>query len=67
MRNTSFILNIYEKKSLSSKLATQLLYGENFTIQKNYRNWIKVKSKYDNYIGYIKKKNLNQKSLIHIR
>ena len=61
MRNTSFILNIYEKKSLSSKLATQLLYGENFTIQKNYRNWIKVKSKYDNYIGYIKKKKFKPK------
>jgi len=61
MRNTSFILNIYEKKSLSSKLATQLLYGENFTIQKNYRNWIKVKSKYDKNIGYIKKKKFKPK------
>ena len=61
MRNTSFILNIYEKKSLSSKLATQLLYGENFTIQKNYKNWLKIKSKYDNYIGYIKKKKFKPK------
>ena len=61
MRNTNFILNIYEKKSLSSKLATQLLYGENFTIQKNYKNWIKIKSKYDNYVGYIKKKKFKPK------
>jgi len=61
MRNTDFILNIYEKKSSSSKLATQLLYGENFTIQKNYTNWIKIKSKYDNYIGYIKKKKFKTK------
>ena len=67
MRNTSFILNVYEKKNSSSKLATQLLYGENFTIKKNYTNWIKIKSKYDNYVGYIKKKNSNQKSLIHIK
>ena len=67
MRNTSFILNVYEKKNLSSKLATQLLYGENFIIQKNYLNWIKIKSKYDNYVGYIKKKNSNQKSLIHTK
>ena len=36
MRNTDFILNIYEKKNSLSKLITQLLYGENFTIQKNY-------------------------------
>ena len=56
MRNTNIILNVYEKKKSSSKLATQLLYGENFSIQKNYLNWIKIKSKSDNYIGYIKKK-----------
>tara|TARA_Y100000590_G_scaffold446760_1_gene580938 strand:+ start:126 stop:863 length:738 start_codon:yes stop_codon:yes gene_type:complete len=56
MRNTNFILNVYEKKNSSSKLATQLLYGENFIIKNNYLNWIKIKTKYDNYIGYIKKK-----------
>ena len=56
MRNTNFILNVYEKKNNSSKLATQLLYGENFKIEKNYLNWIKIKSIYDNYKGYIKKK-----------
>ena len=61
MRNTDFILNIYEKKNSLSKLTTQLLYGENFTIQKNYTNWIKIKSKYDNYIGYIKKKKFKPK------
>ena len=61
MRNTDFILNIYEKKNSLSKLTTQLLYGENFTIQKNYTNWIKIKSKYDNYIGYIKKKKIKPK------
>ena len=52
MRNTDFILNIYEKKSSLSKLASQLLYGETFTIQKNYTNWIKIKSKYDNLEEY---------------
>ena len=50
-----------KKKKLSSKLATQLLYGENFIIQKNYLNWIKIKSKYDNYVGYIKKKKFKPK------
>ena len=61
MRNTDFILNIYEKKNSLSKLTTQLLYGENFTIQKNYTNWIKIKNKYDNYVGYIKKKKFKPK------
>ena len=61
MRNTDFILNIYEKKSSLSKLASQLLYGETFTVQKNYTNWIKIKSKYDNYVGYIKKKKFKPK------
>ena len=61
MRNTDFILNIYEKKNSLSRLTTQLLYGENFTIQKNYLNWIKIKSKYDNYVGYIKKKKFKPK------
>ena len=61
MRNTDFILNIYEKKSSLSKIASQLLYGETFTVQKNYTNWIKIKSKYDNYVGYIKKKKFRPK------
>ena len=61
MRNTDFVLNIYEKKSSLSKLASQLLYGETFTVQKNYTNWIKIKSKYDNYVGYIKKKKFRPK------
>jgi len=61
MRNTKILLNVYEKKKLSSKLVTQLLYGENFSIEKSYLNWIKIKSKYDNYIGYIKKKKFKPK------
>ncbi len=56
MRNTQFILNVYEKMNLSSKIATQLLYGETFKIQKKYKNWIKIKSSYDNYVGFVKKK-----------
>ena len=47
MRNTSITLNVYEKKKSSSKLAAQLLYGENFSIEKNYLNWIKIKSEYE--------------------
>ncbi len=56
MINSKFILNVYEKKKSSSKLVTQLLYGEKFKIIKKYNNWLKIKNSYDGYIGYIKKK-----------
>jgi hypothetical protein len=55
MRNTNFILNVYEKKKLNSKLSTQILFGENFIILKKYKNWFKIKCSYDNYVGFIKK------------
>ena len=57
MRNTQFILNVYEKINLSSKIATQLLYGDSFKIIKKKGSWIKIKNNQDNYQGYIKKNN----------
>ena len=56
MINTNLILNVYKDKSLKSSLLTQLLYGENFKIIKKFRKFIKIKTMYDNYIGYIKNK-----------
>ena len=50
------VINLYKKKSLNSKLDSQLLYGDNFKIIKKNGNWIKIKIKKDNYIGYIKNK-----------
>ena len=47
-------LNIYEQASRSSKISSQLLYGEKFRIIKNKKNFYKVKTNYDNYIGYIR-------------
>ncbi len=58
MINSKFILNVYEKKKSSSKLVTQLLYGEKFKIIKKYNNWIKIKNSYDGYVGYIRKKQI---------
>ena len=55
MRNTNFVLNAYEKKNSSSKLVTQLLYGEKFKIIKKINNWFKIKNSYDGYVGHIKK------------
>ena len=56
------IINIYEKTSLRSKISSQLLFGEKFEILKKQNQWLKIKTSYDKYVGYIKnrkfKKNL---------
>ncbi len=56
-------INIYEDKKKNSKLSSQILYGEKFTIIKRYRNWYKIKTDYDKYIGFIKSKKFE--NLIH--
>jgi len=56
MINTNLILNVYKNRSLKSALSTQLLYGEKFKIIKKFRKFIKIKTRYDNYWGYIKSK-----------
>ena len=50
-------LNLYEKPSYKSKIASQILYGEKFRILLKKKKFIKVKTSYDNYIGYIKSSN----------
>lgn len=56
MINNYPILNIYKKKDTSSELTSQMLYGEKFKILKKYNNWLKVKTSYDGYVGFIKNK-----------
>lgn len=56
MINNYPILNIYKKKDTSSELTSQMLYGEKFKILKKYDNWLKVKTSYDSYVGFIKNK-----------
>ena len=46
--------NVYEKPSQLSKISTQILYGETFKILSKKNNWFKIKTSFDNYIGYIK-------------
>ena len=64
MRNTFPTLNVYEKNTLSSKVSTQLLYGDTFKKLKRKGTWIKIKSDKDNYRGYIKNRKFqsNQKN-----
>ena len=61
MRNNFFykkpLSNIYKKPSEVSEVTSQIIYGEKFKILSKNKNWIKIKSSFDNYIGYIKNKN----------
>ena len=58
--NNSYI-NIYEKPSINSKISSQIIYGEKFKILKKAKNFIKIKTFYDGYYGYIKNKNFIKK------
>ena len=49
--------NIYKKASKNSEVTSQILYGEKFKILSKNKEWIKIKSSFDNYIGYIQNKN----------
>ena len=61
MKNNFFCnnpyINLYNRPSSNSKIGSQILYGEKFKILKKGRRFSKIKTKYDNYIGYIKNVN----------
>ena len=62
--------NIYKEPRSSSEVTSQIIYGEKFKIFSKNRNWIKIKTTYDNYIGYIKNKkyiqNFNPKYKVNV-
>ena len=49
-------INIYERPSISSKISSQIIYGEKFKILKKVKNFLKIVTVYDKYVGYIKNK-----------
>jgi cell wall-associated NlpC family hydrolase len=49
--------NIYKNPSELSEVTSQILYGEKFNILSKNKNWLKIKTSFDNYIGYIKNRN----------
>ena len=58
--NISFT-NIYSKPSLKSEVTSQILYGEKFKVLSKKRNWVKIKTSFDNYIGFIKENKFYEK------
>ena len=63
MKNSFFnysVANIYTKPSSKAEVSSQILYGEKFKILSKTKAWFKIKTSFDNYIGYIKKNKFNQ-------
>ena len=54
--NKSKFTNIYKKPFKSSEVSSQILYGEKFKILSKKKYWLKIKTRFDNYVGYIKNK-----------
>ena len=46
--------NIYKNPSRRSEVTSQIIYGEKFKILAKNKKWIKIKTSFDNYVGYIK-------------
>ena len=54
-------INIYEKASTNSKISSQIIYGEKFKVLTKVKSFLKIKTSYDNYTGYIKDKKFIKK------
>ena len=70
MQNNYFCIypciDIYERPSINSKISSQIIYGEKFKVLKKIKNFLKIKTSYDRYHGYIKnKKFINKINLTH--
>ncbi len=59
--STYTCINIYERPSTNSKISSQIIYGEKFKILKKIKNFLKIKTSYDRYTGYIKDRNFIKK------
>ena len=57
MKNSFFCkspyINLYDSTKKNKKISSQLLYGEKFTVLKKIKKYLKIKTSYDNYSGYI--------------
>ena len=61
MKNNFFykksLSNIYKTPSKASEVTSQIICGEKFNIISKNKDWLKIKTSFDNYIGYIKNEN----------
>ena len=54
-------INIYERPSINSKISSQIIYGEKFKILRKIKSFLKIRTTYDRYTGYVKNKNFIKK------
>ena len=59
--STYSCINIYEQPSINSKISSQIIYGEKFKVLRKIKSFLKIKTSYDRYTGYIKNKNFIKK------
>ena len=52
---------MYDHTSNNKKISSQILYGERFKVIKKVKNFLKIKTSYDNYYGYIKNNKFKNK------
>ena len=57
MKNNYFykkpLSNIYKSPSKFSEVTSQIIYGEKFKILSKKKRWLKIKTSFDNYMGFI--------------
>ena len=58
--STKTTSNIFKKPSIKSEIVSQMIYGEDFFIIKKGNEWLKIKTKNDNYVGYIQNKSYSK-------
>ena len=56
MINNFPLIDIYRYPKTNSELSSQMLYGEKFNVIYKKGNWLKIKTNYEYYTGYIKNK-----------
>jgi len=49
-------INLYNRPSINSKISSEIIYGEKFKVLRKVKNFLKIKTSYDRYRGYIKNK-----------
>jgi cell wall-associated NlpC family hydrolase len=49
------VTDIRSKPDSKSEVTSQILYGEKFQILSKKKSWVKIKTDFDNYTGYIKR------------
>ena len=64
MKNNYFYIkplsNIYKEPSNVSEVTSQIIYGERFKVLSKNKGWLRIKTSFDNYIGYIKDENYTE-------